>query len=157
MSSIRAIQAASQITVAYCGVYSLTLLNQLVHKKLLHAQYCKEGKVFDRYTAIEMRPIDRINANMLEWMPIFLGPLWILALNSNQGGGSGAADSGSSLLTDTCVTVSWMYVGFRVLYFALVLKYGVSSVGRNIPLYAATFPGYACLVYLMTRAVMGVY
>jgi hypothetical protein len=155
---------ASQITLTYCGVYSLTIVNQLIQKVSLYAQYKKEGKVFDRYTAIEMRNADRINSNMIEWTPLFLTPLWCLALNSSstnhhhhQDGGDGTANTTSSLLTDTCVTVAWMYVGFRILYFALVCKYGVSSNGRNVPLYGATFPAYGCIVYLTVSAVRGVF
>jgi hypothetical protein len=161
------VEAASQITVTFCGVYFLTLLNQFVQKRLLVARYKREGRAFDRYEAAEMRHHDRLTANMLEWTPCFLGPLWCLAVNGRSSRSSGgpvlaedttvtSLSSSASLLSDTCVAVAWTYVGLRILYFGLILRYGVAGSGQNVALWAATLPGYACLMYLLAQAFVGV-
>ena len=140
--SISVIQAA-QVTVAYSGLYGMTLFTQFVKKKLIHAKKIKEGKVFDRYNSIEMRPYDRLTMNYLEWMPVFLCPLWSMA----------ATDT----LTDTSITVAWVYISLRTMYFGLVLKFGVNISGHNAPLWISTFPGYGCLIYLLFRAATSVF
>lgn len=140
--SLQATKAA-QITVGYCGLYSLTLFNQFVNKKRLHRQAKQEGKVFERYTSPAMLPYDRLTANFVEWMPVFLGPLWSMAATGT--------------LSDHSVAVAWGYVGLRALYFGLIMKFGVNISGQNVPLWISTFPGYGCLFYLLVAAVKGVF
>ena len=140
--SLQAFQAA-QITVGYCGLYSMTMLNQSIQKQLLIRQAKQEGKVFERYKSPAMLTHDRLPANFIEWMPAFLGPLWCMA----------ATDT----LSDQSVKVAWTYVALRVLYVGLIAKYGVHSGGRNVSLWISTFPGYGCLLYLLVAAVRGVF
>ena len=140
--SLQAIKAA-QITVSYCGVYSLTLISQVVAKKRLHKQAIKEGKTFERYKAPGMFPYDRMTANFLEWMPPFLGLLWSMAATET--------------LSNRSVHVAWAYVGLRALYVGLVWRCGMLTTGYNPSLWASTFPGYACLLYLFVAAIQGVF
>lgn len=37
----------------------------------------KAKKRFDRYTDPRMRPLDRCVGNAAEWMPVFVGLLWL--------------------------------------------------------------------------------
>lgn len=129
------LQSASRLTIGYTIVYSIAMLNQVVTKNMLIA---KHGKSFDRYQAPEMRSADRLLGNLLEWTPIFLGPIWSL--------------SSSQLLSERHVAVAWTYIGLRALYVGLVRSFGVSGNGRNTPLWAATFPAYGCLSYLLFQA-----
>lgn len=132
------IATAAKITVAFLWIYLLTFVNILVTKKTLIRQARQEAMVFDRYTSPGMLNADRLNANILEWSPIFLGPLWSLAMTANLGN------------LDTLF--AWTYVSLRALYFILVLKYGVASDGMNKALWFATYPGYLCLLQLMAKA-----
>lgn len=61
--------AAAKITVAYTGIYSMTMIHQVVTKKGLHR---KLGDTFDRYNSIYMRNADRFRGNFLEWSLLFL-------------------------------------------------------------------------------------
>lgn len=132
--------AVSRITVGYTLLYSGAMLHQVMTKNLLIAQQQQQqGKTFDRYNSTEMRNADRLLANFMEWLPIFMGPLWALAA--------------SDQLTETHVRIAWSYVGTRGLYAALVLAYGVAGNGRNTRLWASTFPGYGCLLYLLYQSV----
>ena len=140
--SLQAVKAA-QITVGYCGVYTVALMSQVYHKKRLHSEAKKEGKTFDRYKSPGMFPYDRLTANFLEWMPVFLGPLWSMAATGT--------------LSDQSVRMAWAYVGFRSLYVGLVWRFGVVTTGYNPSLWASTFPGYVCLLYLLGAAVRGVF
>ena len=135
--------AASQITIAFSGLYALTLFNQIVRKKIYHYNGRKTGKTFERYESLEMRPHDRLTANFLEWMPLFLCPLWVLASTES--------------FTDSCINIAWSYVAVRALYILLVLQFGVDRSGNNVPLWAATFPGYACLTHLLVQSVRAVF
>uniref|UniRef100_A0A7S2YMZ8 Uncharacterized protein n=1 Tax=Entomoneis paludosa TaxID=265537 RepID=A0A7S2YMZ8_9STRA len=132
------ILAAAQITAAYSTLYSMTFVNILICKKYYAKQARARGQDFDRYTSLDMRPADRLQANFMEWTPAFLGPLWSLALTHQL-------DAGACIM-------AWTYLGLRTLYFGLVLNYGVHPTGMNRPLWAATFPGYACLTYLQIQA-----
>mmetsp|Transcript_13497 Transcript_13497/g.19905 ORF Transcript_13497/g.19905 Transcript_13497/m.19905 type:complete len:143 (-) Transcript_13497:25-453(-) len=134
---------AAQITVAYSGLYTLTLVNQCIQKKLLHRKHKQQGKVFERYGSLDMRPHDRLSMNYLEWMPVFMGPLWSLA----------ATDT----LDATSVNIAWTYVALRLLYFALIFRFGVNISGHNVPLWVSTFPGYGCLTYLLVKAFKSVF
>lgn len=134
---------AAKLTVAFVSLYFLTFANILVKKKTLLRQAKQEGRVFDRYTSPGMHNADRLNANFLEWSPIFLGLLWSLAATSN--------------LDDTAIAVSWTYVGLRALYIFLLLLYGVASDGMNKGLWVSTFPGYACLLFLLQQAVRALF
>ncbi|KAG7344935.1 MAPEG family protein [Nitzschia inconspicua] len=134
------IAAAAQITVVYTGLYSVTILNQVVTKKRLHR---KLGDKFDRYSSLEMRNVDRLTGNFLEWTIVFLGPLWSMALTDT--------------LSDTSQLIAWTYVGLRLLYTGLSLKYGVNGQGNNKPLWISTFPSYVCLLYMLGAAIQGVF
>jgi uncharacterized MAPEG superfamily protein len=131
---------AAQITVVFILLYSLTFVNVLVNKKRLLGQARADKKKFDRYTSPQMLPADRLQANFLEWSPIFLGLLWSLAATANLSKGSSVA-------------VAQIYVGLRALYIVLLLRYGVGSNGMSKPLMISTFPAYICLLYLGKQAV----
>jgi len=126
------------LTVGFSSVYGLSMIHQIIIKKRLILRYKQMGKPFDRYSSSEMRHTDRIAANILEWSPVFLGPIWSLALTER--------------LDDTCVTVAWAYVGLRGLYLCLGAMFGVAKSGRNKALWVATFPSYACLSFLLGRS-----
>jgi uncharacterized MAPEG superfamily protein len=132
--------AAAQITVVYSIVYFVTMLNQVVMKKRLHR---KLGKSFDRYHSLEMRNADRLTGNFLEWTLLFLGPVWSMAM--------------TDAFSDMSKKLAWMYVGLRMLYVGLSLKYGVNEQGNNVPLWVSTFPSYMCLLYLLVAAIQGVF
>lgn len=132
------ILAAAKITVAFSNLYGLSFVNILMTKKRLARKAKAEGKAFDRYESSDMRTADRLSGNLLEWYPVFMSPLWALAL--------------TGLLDDTCIAVSWTYISLRVLYAGLILKHGVSRSGMNPSLWISTFPGYACLLFLNVRA-----
>ena len=140
-----ALVAAAQITVVFTILYALTFVNGLITKRLLLAretasrQNNDNEKPYDRYTHPDMRNADRLQANFLEWSPIFLGNLWSLAVTGN--------------LTPRCVTASWTYVGLRALYIVLMKRHGVASTGKNTALYPSTMPSYVCLLYLLQHAV----
>jgi hypothetical protein len=146
---------AAQITVVFCIIYTCTLLHQVYQKKKWHRLL---GSNFDRYRGPEMRDADRLTANFLEWMPVFFGPLWSLALS-----GAATTTSAASLEEEDkrnnmnekaafCVMVAWTYVALRALYVVLVIQYGVNPHGRNVQLWMSTFPSYLCLGYLLVRA-----
>lgn len=130
--------AAAKITVAFSGLYGLTFVNILISKKRMSQKAKAEGKTFNRYESKDMQTADRLNGNILEWYPVFMGPLWALAF--------------TGLLDDTCVAVAWTYFGLRVLYAGLILKNGVAQSGINRSLWVSTFPGYACLIFLFIKA-----
>jgi uncharacterized MAPEG superfamily protein len=131
---------AAQITVVFTLLYSLTFVNVLVTKRRLLGQARAAKKKFDRYTSPQMLPADRLQANFLEWSPIFLGLLWSLAATAD-------------LSNTVAVTVARIYVGLRALYIVLILRYGVNSNGMNKALWISTFPSYICLMYLGQQAV----
>lgn len=134
------ISTAAQITVVYTTIYSMTVLNQVVHKKRLHR---KLGEKFDRYNSVEMRHADRLTGNFLEWTIVFLGPLWSMAMTDT--------------LSDMSRTMAWTYLGLRMLYVGLSFKHGVNEQGHNVSLWASTFPSYICLLYLLMAAIQGVF
>lgn len=126
---------AAQITVVFLALYALTFVKVLVTKK----QCLRANKKFDRYTSPQMYTADRLNANFLEWSPIFLGLLWSLSATQN--------------LSEVSVLVSWTYVALRALYMILILRHGVALDGMNKKLWISTFPAYFCLIYLSIEAI----
>jgi uncharacterized MAPEG superfamily protein len=134
-----ALRTAAQITVVFVSLYGLTFVNVLRTKARLLRQARKAGTPYDRYTAPGMRTADRLQANFLEWSPIFLGLLWSLAATANLG--------------SSVVAAAWTYVALRVLYVGLILQYGIRSNGLNKMLWASTFPAYGCLTYLTVHAI----
>ena len=81
---------------------------------------------------------DRIVANFLEWSLVFLSPLWSLAATGH--------------LSAVATNIAWTYVGVRGFYCILVTTFGVNHNGLNLSLWAATLPGYFCLLYLTAQA-----
>mmetsp|Transcript_4817 Transcript_4817/g.12253 ORF Transcript_4817/g.12253 Transcript_4817/m.12253 type:complete len:148 (+) Transcript_4817:218-661(+) len=133
------IRAAARLTVIFCALYGATFANVLRVKKMLFRQAREAGRTFDRYTSLQMRVADRLQANLLEWSPIFLGLVWSLGV-------VGALD-GVALWT------AWIYLSLRALYIGLVLQEGVSSSGMNRHLWISTFPAYACLITMSIAAI----
>lgn len=133
----RNIQEAARITVGFVALYSVSFWNILISKKKCLAK--AKGKPFDRYTDPGMHVADRLQANLLEWSPIFLGLVGALAATDN--------------LSTSCIRASRAYLVFRGVYTALVLKYGVRRNGLNKQLWIATFPAYGCLTWLSQHAV----
>jgi uncharacterized membrane protein len=144
LSSIHAtsssITAAARITMVYTGLYTMTMMNQVVTKKRLHR---KLGDKFDRYGSFEMRNADRLTGNFLEWSIVFLGPLWSMAMTDT--------------LSDMSLNTAWAYLGLRLIYVGLSLRYGVNEHGSNKPLWASTLPSYVCLIYMIVAAAQGVF
>jgi uncharacterized MAPEG superfamily protein len=140
LSGQNQMREAAKITVAFTTLYFATFMNVLITKRTLLRQANQENKVFDRYGTSPgtMQNADRLNANFLEWSPIFLGLLWSLASTAK--------------LDDTCAQLAWTYVGLRTLYIGMLLKYGVASDGMNKALWISTLPGYICLVFLWQHA-----
>eukprot|EP00978_Attheya_sp_CCMP212_P008907 scaffold21007_cov52-Attheya_sp.AAC.1 len=132
------IQNAARITVVFSTLYMLTLVNQILTKKRLFQQFKAQGKTFNRYAAPEMLNADRLVANLLEWSLVFLSPLWSLAATGH--------------LSEAATKIAWTYVGVRGFYCILVTTFGVTQNGYNLPLWAATLPGYFCLLYLAAQA-----
>jgi hypothetical protein len=60
-------------------------------------------------------------------------------------------------LSDTSIAMGWTYIGLRLLYVGLSVKYGVNEHGHNKPLWASTLPSYVCLLYLLGAAIQGVF
>jgi uncharacterized MAPEG superfamily protein len=116
----------------------MTIINVVVAKVTLALKAKSEGKSFNRYESKGMQTADRLSGNFLEWYPIFMGPLWALALTDQ--------------LSDASIISAWAYVGLRGMYFALMLKHGVCSTGKNRSLWISTFPAYACLAFLHAQA-----
>lgn len=136
---------AARITTVYSTLYFMTFVNGLVTKKRLAAKYKAQGKTFNRYDSLEMQPADRLTQNFLEWYPVFMCPLWSLAMTHQL-----AEDN--RVVGNVCVLVAWTYVGLRTWYFGLILKHGVNRSGMNAPLWKSTFPGYFCLAFLHFQA-----
>ena len=113
-ASAPGITTAARCTVVFAFLYSLTFVNVLASKKraLRKAKRSGNSKGYDRYASPDMRDADRLQANLLEWCPLFLGPLWSLAATGNLDDGLSAA-------------VCWTYLGLRAVYMVLVMKYGV--------------------------------
>lgn len=130
------------VTLVYLLLYYLFLLYGLqVKLKVLRA--CKErGERFDRYTGEypELRASDRIQLNMLEHMPPFLGFLWLHALVVGP---------------DSAAVLGWIYVAIRASYPFFLGR----RLGRNIPqrLLLNTFSGYAVLLALGGWAAVGLF
>lgn len=130
---------AARITVVYSWTYSLTFINVLFYKVYYKKQADAKGEPFLRYESVEMRPADRLQANFLEWYPVFMGPLWALAATGQ--------------LDDVSAAMAWSYVALRMLYFGLALIYGMNENGFPKALMISTFPGYAMLIYLLGKSV----
>lgn len=133
---------AAKLTVAFILLYELTFVHILVYKKRLLRQHQQQKKPFDRYQSPQMQTADRLQANFLEWAPIFLGLLWSLATTSN--------------LSSHTVVAAWTYLALRLLYIFLVLKNGVASNGMNRALWISTFPSYFCLLFMTQHAVRSI-
>lgn len=132
---------AAQITVVFTMLYTLTFVNGLVSKKRFLRQARRANKKFDRYSSPLMQSADRLQANFLEWSPIFLGLLWSLAATENLSKSSGT------------VIAAWMYLKFRALYVVLVLRHGMAADGMNRSLWMSTMPAYLCLMFLAQQAI----
>ena len=132
-------RSAGQVTVAFIAVYGSTFGLILARKMTVSRQEAK----FNRYTSPGMQVVDRLQANFLEWSPIFLGLLWTLAT--------------AGVLQGTTLRAAWTYVGLRALYLGLILRHGVAKTGRNKALWPSTFPAYACLLYMMIQAIRTLY
>ena len=131
---------AAQITTVFSFMYGCTFINVLISKKRCYRNAKKtNNKNYDRYTSPDMRPADRLQANFLEWSPVFLGLMWSLAATNNLG--------------TTGTSMCWTYIALRGLYVVLILRFGVSTSGNNVSLWASTFPAYGCLMYLSFRAI----
>lgn len=133
------IKEAARLTVGFLLVYSISFWNILHKKKQLLADAKQNGKSFDRYKDPRMHDSDRLQANMLEWSPIFLGLIASLAATEN--------------LSKSCVIAARTYLGLRGLYTVLVLKYGVHRTGFQFHLWISTFPAYGCLAWLSQHAI----
>ena len=132
------ILGAAKVTVGFATVYGFAMVHQIVTKQLLARRKRRSGEPFNRYSAPELLNSDRLVANLLEWAPIFLLPLWSLA----------AVDK----LDELCLKIAWAYVGLRGVYLCLVVKYGVAKSGLNTSLWTATFPAYYCVTFLWKRS-----
>ena len=132
-------KTAARLTVIFCALYGMTFVNVLRVKKVLFRQARKAGRTFDRYTDPKMRVADRLQANLLECSPIFLGLVWSLGV-------VGALES-------VVLGASWTYLGLRALYIGLVLQKGVSSNGMNRHLWISTFPAYGCLIVMFVSTI----
>ena len=132
------ILSAARITVAFSGLYGLTIVNVVVCKIRLLRRAKSEGEPFNRYESKEMHTADRLSGNFLEWSPVFMGPLWAMALCGS--------------LEDSGIHAAWAYLGLRGLYFALMVTFGVGTSGMNPILWISTLPAYGCLVFLFAQA-----
>lgn len=113
---------AAKLTVGFSSVYGIAMMLQTVAKQRLIIQ----KKIVDRYNCPELLNADRLVANLLEWSPMFLGPVWSLAAVGR--------------LDERCCRIAWLYVSLRVIYLVLVVKFGVAKGGRNKPLWGSTLP-----------------
>ena len=132
------ILSAARITVAFSGLYALTIVNVVVCKFRLLRKAKSEGESFNRYESKEMHTADRLSGNFLEWYPVFMGPLWAMALCGS--------------LTDSGIHAAWTYDGLRGLYFILMVTFGVGTSGMNPVLWLSTLPAYCCLGVLFAQA-----
>eukprot|EP00656_Telonema_subtile_P054735 TRINITY_DN824_c0_g1_i2.p1 TRINITY_DN824_c0_g1~~TRINITY_DN824_c0_g1_i2.p1 ORF type:complete len:144 (+),score=12.93 TRINITY_DN824_c0_g1_i2:38-469(+) len=131
-------RVACRLTMSFLLVYIGALASQIATKKRLLRQASAQGKPFDRYQSPGMLPADRALGNLLEWSPLYLGSLWVLAaLRGLQGAALGAA---------------WLYPGLRALYVGLAVLRGVAADGKQKGLYMATVPGYLCLGTMLVQA-----
>eukprot|EP00035_Acanthoeca_spectabilis_P026464 m.462791 g.462791 ORF g.462791 m.462791 type:complete len:148 (-) comp22795_c0_seq1:1368-1811(-) len=132
--------SASRITLSFLLVYLSAIIVQIVTKIRLSKEAQAAGKQFNRYDSPSpaMHAADRAVGNLLEWSPLFLGPLWVLAA--------------LSALDGIVLAASWGYVFCRVGYLALATSNGISLAGRQTGLYAATVPGYICLMVVLGKA-----
>ena len=140
ISSSQSILGAARVTVAFTSVYIISMLHQIICKKRLlrKARLKSTESSLNRYGHPELHNADRLVANLLEWSPIFLCPLWCLAVTDR--------------LDQTCLHFSWAYVMLRGLYVCLLIKFGVSRNGNNTQLWISTLPAYACLLFLWQRS-----
>lgn len=170
-SEVTTTLVACRLTVSYLLVYSSAIVLQVVTKKRLlrrsssrshhhhHPQQKKEQKEhpFDRYQNLEMLAADRAVGNLLEWTPIYLGLVWVLAALDGLGGASTSTTTSSATtwwsLQAACYHAAWGYIGTRILYLLLIYTKGISLDGKQSSLYAATYPAYACLIILLVQAV----
>lgn len=134
---------AARVSIAFLCLYALTFAIVLVAKIRGIVQAKSAGKAFDRYTSNDMHTADRLNANFLEWAPMFLTILWSLAATSN--------------LSPGCVTAAWLYVTLRAFYIALVFIFGIAKDGMHQQLFISTFPAYFCLIYMLSHGIGALY
>ena len=137
-SSQQSILGVARVTVAFISLYIVSMLYQIICKKRLLRKARLKGEPLNRYGHPELHNADRLVANLLEWSPIFLGPLWSLAVTDR--------------LDQSCMHFAWAYVILRGLYICLLIKFGVSRNGNNTQLWISTLPSYGCLLFLWQRS-----
>ena len=126
-SSSQSILGAARVTVAFTSVYIVSMLYQIISKKRLLRKARLKGEPLNRYGHPELHNADRLVANLLEWSPIFMAPLWCLAVTDR--------------LDQSCMHFAWAYVLLRGMYVCLLIKFGVNRNGNNTQLWISTLPG----------------
>ena len=134
--STQTIAGPAWVTLAYLGIYGAFMVNLARVKIGLHRKYHAKGQRFDRYFGQdrEMLVADRIQLNMLEFMPVFLTLLWLHAL---------VVSSIEATILGATYTLT------RAIYPLLLSK----KMGKDIPprLLIATFSGYFVLTTMAVR------
>eukprot|EP00667_Euglena_gracilis_P019912 EG_transcript_21424 len=115
------------------ALYVAFLVNQMLWKFPLMAEAREKKERFNRYADPRMLPADRLVANTLEWLPVFLGLFWLSTV----------------LTTGQTTPLGWAYVAFRALYAVLVLRGGIRPSGIKLWVLAATIPMYLVLACLL--------
>lgn len=137
-SSSQSILGAARVTVAFTSVYIVSMLYQIISKKRLLRKARLKGEPLNRYGHPELHNAGRLVANLLEWSPIFMAPLWCLAVTDR--------------LDQSCMHFAWAYVLLRGMYVCLLIKFGVNRNGNNTQLWISTLPAYGCLLFLWQRS-----
>lgn len=103
---------SSLLSVVFLDLYQCTHQQETILYDAARIDEDKDKKKeYDRYISPSMRTADRLQANFLEWCPIYFGLMWSLAMTNN--------------LSWVDVVCCRLYIAFRALYIVLILKKGV--------------------------------
>ena len=138
--SAAAFASASQVTLAFCVLYTACLIYQGTLKIRLQVAAAKKKERFERYGNLRMLQADRAVGNLLEWSVPFLATFWV----------SMVATDGST------AAWGWAYVFFRALYPIAALNGGIGTSGPKNMILASTVPAYVALLALLAGATKAV-
>lgn len=130
---------AAQVTVSMLVLLICALSYQGLWKVAAVRKAVQAKEKLNRYTDPRFVVVDRMVANLGEWLPAFLGLFWISMIAS--GGGT--------------VVWGWVHVASRALYTVVALNGGLHARAGPQPLIlATTVPAYLALVVMVATSVM---
>lgn len=139
------VAAAARVTLAFVGVFVVSVLFQFYgkrHSAALHVAAKKKAAAgaddnkpapYNRYADSDVVLLvgDRVVGNYIEWAVPFLSLFWMSMTIAGEGENLG-----------------WAYVALRLLYIVLAAAGGITHSGVKPRLLLATMPMYAVLFML---------